>query len=133
MPKEPNHPTRQEIAQAEEIHRQFEADAISRQQNVLPLDAARNEGRFYGQLIRNERPLNSVQRIGFFLVGNLFFWWAIFIAIGAFPRFLSVIGLRLEPMAGKPISMVYLPFAALSLFLGVKVIVTAITPRRHKQ
>jgi hypothetical protein len=132
MPKEPNHPTRQEIEQAEETRR-FEADAISRQRNVLPLDAARNEGRFYGQLVRGERPLNSVQRIGFFLVGNLFFWWAIFIVVGAFPRYFSGIGLHLEPMGGKSVSMVYLPFAALSLLLGLKIIGTAIMPRRHKQ
>jgi hypothetical protein len=80
MPKEPNHPTRKEIEHEEETRRRFEADAILRQSNVLPMDAARNEGRFYGQLIRGSRPLNGVQRIGFFLVGSLFCWSAIFIA-----------------------------------------------------
>jgi hypothetical protein len=69
MPKRPHHPIRREIEHEDEDRRQFEADAISRQSNVLPLDAARNEGRFYGQLIRGERQLNGVQRIGFFLVG----------------------------------------------------------------
>ena len=43
-----------------EARRQFEADAISSQSNVLPLDAARNEGRFYGKLIRGERQLSGV-------------------------------------------------------------------------
>jgi hypothetical protein len=132
MPEKPNHRTRQGIEQAEETRRRFEADAISRQSNVLPMDAARNEGKFYGQLTRGERALDSVQRIGFFLVGNLFLWSAVFIIVGAFPRFFSVIGLRLQSIGDKSISIVYLPFAALSLFLGLKIIGTAITPRRRK-
>jgi hypothetical protein len=132
MPKEPSHPTRQEIEQVEETHRRFEADAISCQRNVLPMDEARNVGRFYGQIIRGERPLNAVQRIGCFLLGNLFFWGAITVVIGAFPRFFSVSGPRLEPIGGKSVSMVYLPFAAASLFLGLKIIAAAITPHRHK-
>ncbi len=65
MPENPHLPTRQETEHGEEARRRFEADAISRQSNVLPLDAARNEGRFYGKLIRGERPLSGVQRIGF--------------------------------------------------------------------
>jgi hypothetical protein len=48
MPKKPNHPTRQEIEHEEETRRRFEADALFRQSKVLPMDAARNEGRFYG-------------------------------------------------------------------------------------
>jgi hypothetical protein len=78
MPEKSNNPTHQEIEREEESRREFEADLISRQSNVLPLDAARNEGRFYGQLVRGERPLNGVQRIGFFLVGSLFCGSALF-------------------------------------------------------
>jgi hypothetical protein len=132
MPKEPNHPTRKEIEHEEETRRRFEADAILRQSNVLPMDAARNEGRFYGQLIRGSRPLNGVQRIGFFLVGSLFCWSAIFILLGAFPRLFSFIGLPVTLIANKSVSVLYLPFAALSLVLGLKIIGRAITPRGRK-
>jgi hypothetical protein len=132
MPKKANDPTMQEVEQREESQRRFEADTIARQSNVLPMDAARNEGRFYGELIRGERPLNGVQRIGFFLVGGLFCWSAVFIVISAFPQLFNGIGLGPTPISDRSISMLYLPFAALSLFLGLKVIGTAITPRKRK-
>ena len=132
MPKNPHHPTRQQTEQDEETRRRFESDAISRQSNVLPLDAARNEGRFYGQLIRGERHLNVVQRIGFFLVGSLFCASALFVVMGAFPRLFSYIGLSVAPIGNKSVWMVSLPFAALAFFLGLKVIGSAIAPRRRK-
>jgi hypothetical protein len=132
MPNTPKHPTPQEIERDEKTRQQFEVDAISRQSNVLPMDAARNEGRFYGKLIRGERSLNGVQRIGFFLVGFLFCSWAIFMVIAAFPRFFSSIGLGVEPISDKSTSMVYLPFAGLAFVLGLKVIVSAIAPRKRK-
>jgi hypothetical protein len=132
MPKNPHRPTRQEIEQEEKTRRRFEAEAISRQSNVLPLDAARNEGRFYGKLIRSERPLNGVQRIGFFLVGLLFCGSALFIVMGAFPGLFRFMGLHVVPIGDKSVSMVYLPFAALVFFLGLKVIGSAIAPGRRK-
>jgi hypothetical protein len=132
MHKNPHHPTREQTEQDEETRRRFELDAISRQSNVLPLDAARNEGRFYGRLIRGERHLNGVQRIGFFLVGLLFCASALIVVMGAFPRLFSYIGLSVAPIADKSVSMVSLPFAALALFLGLKVIGSAIAPRKRK-
>jgi hypothetical protein len=132
MPKKRHHPARQQTEKAEETRRRFESDAISRQSNVLPLDAARNEGRFYGQLIRGERHLTGVQRIGFFLVGLLFCASALFVVAGAFPRLFSYIGVSVAPIADKSVSMVSLPFAALVFFLGLKVIGSAIAPRKRK-
>ena len=128
MPNTPKHPIRQEIEQDEKTRQQFEADAISHQSNVLPMDAARNEGRFYGKLIRGERSLNGVQRIGFFLVGFLFCSWAFFIVITTFPRLFRIIGLGGDNSTSK----VYLPFAALAFVLGLKVIVSAIAPSKPK-
>ena len=132
MPNTPHHPTRQEIEQEEKTRRQFEADASSRQSNILPMDAARNEGRFYGSLIRSERSLNGVQRIGFFLVGFLFCGSALFIVTGAFPGLVRFMGLRVVPMGDKSVSMAYLPFAAIAFFLGLKLIGSAIAPRKRK-
>jgi hypothetical protein len=132
MPNTPNEPTHSEIEQEEKTRRQFEADAISRQSNVLPLDAARNEGRFYGALIRSERQPNGVQRVGFFLVGSLFWGTALFIVFGAFPALVRFMGLQVVPMGDKSVSMVYLPFAAIAFLLGLKVMVSAIAPRKRK-
>jgi hypothetical protein len=132
MPKNPHHPTRQEIEQGEEAGRRFEEDAISRQSNVLPLDAARNEGRFYGTLIRSEHPLSGVQRVGFFLVGSLFCGSAFFIGVEAFPGLLRFMNLHAVSMGDKSVSIVYLPFCALALFAGLKLIHSAIAPRSRK-
>jgi hypothetical protein len=132
MSNTPNRSTRQEIEQEEETRRRFEADAISRQSNVLPMDAARNEGRFYGKLIRGERAPSGVQRIGFFLVGFLFCSWAIFIVITSFPRLFGFINPGVELISDNSTPKIYLPFAALALFLGLKVIVSAISPRKQK-
>jgi hypothetical protein len=128
----PNHSTHQETYHGEENRRRLEADAISRQSNVLPMDTARNEGRFYGRLIRGECALNGIQRIGFFLVGSLFCWSAMFIVMLAFPRFFSLIGLPVALKGNESVSMLYLPLAAIGLFLGLKIIGRAIKPQRRK-
>ena len=112
--------------------KRFEADVVSRQSNVLPLDAARNEGRFYGQLICGDRELNGVQRIGFFLFGLLFCSWAIFNLIGAFPRLASPLGFRGD-LNNKTLSLLYVPFDLLVLFLGVKVIGTSLRASRRRK
>ena len=35
-----------------------------RQENLLPMETAYNEGRFFGLLLKGNRPLNTAQRIG---------------------------------------------------------------------
>jgi hypothetical protein len=46
---------------AEKDQSKLEQEFRSRQSNILPLDAARNEGRFYGLLIKMSRPPTGVQ------------------------------------------------------------------------
>lgn len=55
----PEEPSEQEIRRFEDDRHRFEADAVCRLSNILPLDAVRNEGGFYGQMIRG-RPLSNV-------------------------------------------------------------------------
>jgi hypothetical protein len=113
MPNIPKHPTRQEIEQDEKTRQQFEADTLSRHSDVLPMGAARNEkGRFYGELIRGERSRNGARRIGFFLVGFL----------------ICSLGILIVIDAGESTPMVFLPFGAFAILLGVKIIVSA--PKR---
>ena len=131
MPENPHDPSRREVEQKEKNRQQFEADALSRQSNILPMDAARNEGRFYGQLIRGDRPLNGAQRIGFFLIGAMFCGFGIFILAGAFPGFFNHIGFR-GVLSDKSESILYLPVAVVFLLLGLKVVITALRPHRRK-
>ena len=131
MPKNPHDPSRREIEQQEKSRQRFEADVLLRQSNVLPMDAARKEGRFYGQLIRGDRPLNGAQRVGFFLIGAMACGFGIFILAGVFPGFFSLIGLR-GVLSDKSQSILYLPVAALVLLLGLKVVITALRPHRRK-
>ncbi|MGB8543450.1 MAG: hypothetical protein WCD49_17605 [Candidatus Acidiferrales bacterium] len=131
MPKNPHDLTREENEQEKETRQRFESDAIARQSNVLPLDAARNEGRFYGTLIRGKRPFSGVQRIGFFFVGSLLCWSALFTVMSAFPGWFQSIGLNIVPIGDKSLSKVYLPFAALALFAGLKIIASAVAPFRR--
>jgi hypothetical protein len=132
MPKKAPHVPPREIEHEEATRRRFEADAIARQSNVLPLDAARNEGQFYGKLIRGKRPLHGVQRIGFFLVGSLLCGSALFTVLSAFPGLFRFMGLHIVTIGDKSLSIVYLPFAALALFAGLKVIASAVAPFRRK-
>jgi hypothetical protein len=132
MPKNSDYPTRQEIEQGEAARRRFEEDIITRQSNVLPLDAARNEGRFYGKLIRGERPLSGVQRAGFFLVGSLFCGMALFLVVDAFPGLLRFMDLHAVPMGDKSVAIVSLPFASLFFLLGFKLIRSAIVVRSRR-
>lgn len=51
MSDESRDPTAEELANEESLRR-FELEADFHQSNILPLDQAMNEGRFYGLLIR---------------------------------------------------------------------------------
>ncbi len=65
-------------------------------------------------------------------MGFLFCGSALFIGAGAFPGLVRSMGLRVVPMGDKSVSMAYLPFAAIALFLGLKLIGSAIAPRKRK-
>jgi len=64
----PNHES--DAARDDELGRlELEREWLSRQENVLPLEAAGNEGRFYGQVLKGRRQLTLVQRLGILLIG----------------------------------------------------------------
>lgn len=67
MPDEPRDATAEELADEKGLRR-FETEAAFHQSNILPLDSAMNQGRFYGLLIRGGQPLTITQRIGFLLI-----------------------------------------------------------------
>ena len=43
-----------------------------RQENILPLETAWNEGRFYGRVLKGTQPLSGIQRAGILLLGVQF-------------------------------------------------------------
>jgi hypothetical protein len=57
-----------ESSEIERARDQMERDWKLRQENVLPLPAAWNEGRFYGLVMLGKQALTIVQRIGILLV-----------------------------------------------------------------
>jgi len=115
----------------EDARARLESEFELNQSNVLPLDVARNEGRFYGSMIRGNRALNPAQRIGFFLMGFLACGQAFFAVLGAFPQLAKAAGMRVFPTDNQAISYAYLAFSALILFIGVKLIVKAFTPNKQ--
>ena len=110
---------------------EIQSDAERRLSSVLPLDAARNEGRFYGQIIRG-RPLNGVQRVGFFLVGFLFCFFAIFLFAAAFPNLAGAVGLS-SPATATASALFYVPFAMISLLVGLAAIGKSLGRRRQRR
>jgi hypothetical protein len=109
----------------------WQADAGKGQQNVLPLDAARNEGRFLGKILLGTGPLSIVQRIG-----------TIVLAVPVLAGGLGTLGLLLKHLdrlqlvdpihsiAGTIGNLVtgllVLLFLAVSLFVGFRLVLKAI-------
>jgi hypothetical protein len=104
--------------QYEEAPQLLQSQFASRQSNVLPLDAVRNEGRFYGRLLRGGRPLSGSQRIGFVLLGFIACAQAFFVVCGAFPELTSAVGMRPLPNSNRAALLAYLPFGLLNLLVG---------------
>lgn len=91
MPDEPRDATAEELANEEGLRR-FEAEAAFHQSNILPLDSAMNEGRFFGLLIRRGQPLTTAQRVGFLLIGTIFCGPGICSALAADSQLRDLIG-----------------------------------------
>jgi len=99
MTDEPRDATAEEIANEEGLRR-FEAEILFRQSNVLPMDSALNVGRFYGLLIRAQRPRNGMERVGFIFMGIL--WLSAALPVFPGPAFLFPFGLKFIWTACKP-------------------------------
>ncbi|MGC2089235.1 MAG: hypothetical protein WA638_07375 [Candidatus Acidiferrales bacterium] len=126
MPDESLDPTAEELANEKDLRR-FEAEAAFRQSNVLPLDYAMNEGRFYGLLMRGGRPLTAVQRIGFLLIAIMLCVPSFFIALASVPSWRHVIS---GGVLGGGVPMFYLPIAALVFLTGIRVVWVALRSSR---
>jgi hypothetical protein len=96
------------FAQQIELSRfEMERDWQLRQENVLPLETAWNEGRFYGRVLKGLQPLTTFQRVGVLLIAVQ--------AIGGSLILMFVNGRRLADIAP-----IWMPVLLLSLVLGVR-------------
>jgi hypothetical protein len=106
--------------EAERGRLEMEREWELRQENVLPLETAWNEGRFYGRVLKGRQPLTGIQRVGILLIGiqtvgvaamMLFLDWP-------FPKFgpsLKSIHRRLPD-----VSLVWMPVLLLGIALGLR-------------
>lgn len=124
--------TPEEVANEEAI-KHFEAEAAFRQSNVLPLESAMNEGRFYGLLVGKSRPLGVAQRLGFLFIGITLSGSAFLAICFLFPsEFPAFALLQPEPTAVSAYRIVWLPYSVILLAGGVWLILKALWPFRRR-
>jgi hypothetical protein len=128
MPNESREPTVEELI-AEKDLRRFEVEADFHQSNILPLDQAMNEGRFYGLLMRGGKSLTVVQRIGFLLIAVMLCLPNFFVILAAVPRWRHLIS---GGVLGSGVPMFYLPFAILLFLAGIRISWVALRPSRQQ-
>jgi hypothetical protein len=110
--------------------RQMERDWELKQENVLPLETAANEGDFYGRVIKGSQPLTGVQRAGILLIGlQAIGFAALTLFLGDFPK----VGPSLKSVHQHlpDISLVWMPVPLLGILLGVRFCWVAFKHRPH--
>jgi hypothetical protein len=110
-------------ASAEEFERgvmEMEDNWYLRQENILPLETAWNEGRFFGLLLKGSQPFTLFQRVGILVTGLQLAGIAsmMFILNSPLRRF----GPSLEFVNEQPsaVSLVLLPVFLLEIALGLR-------------
>lgn len=96
-----------------------------RQENVLPLETAWNEGRFYGLALKGSKRLTVVQRVGIFLIGLLVLGSSLTtVELGG----LHGAGPSLKSIAQSlpDVPLLFLPVVLLELALGLRLCRVAI-------
>lgn len=122
-----------ESGSSEEVElgrREMERGWELRQENVLPLQTAANEGGFYGRVLKGSQPLTGVQRAGILLIGLQA------IGMAALSLFFGVgpnIGPSLKSIYQQlpDVSLVWLPVPLLGVVLGVRFCWVAFKRRPH--
>lgn len=116
-------PAPDDDASAEEFERglmEMEDNWYLRQENILPLETAWNEGRFYGLLLKGNQLFTPFQRLGIFVTGvqavgvaSMFFY---------FDSLSRQIGPSLNMVKDRlpNISLFSLPFFLLEIALGLR-------------
>jgi hypothetical protein len=105
---------------AESGHENLRREFQRRQENVLPLDAARNQGRFYGLVTLGKGPFTGAQRVGILLVAISLLGFGLVMLASSIPP--SILGLSepLMPGAEWPPSPSVLLGICISLIVGLR-------------
>lgn len=114
----------------EDDHLEMERDWQLRQQNVLPLETAWNEGRFYGLVLKGNQRLTGVQRAGILVLGLL----AIGAALITFPmleRFHGVGPSINSTYWRRPDVVLSIPVIVLEFALGLRFCWVALKRSAH--
>ena len=116
-------PHADDLSQSQEAERgrlETERNWQLRQENILPLETAWNEGRFYGLVLKGSQRFTGVQRAGIFVLGLLAigFALAMFLALARFHG----VGPSLKSIYQRlpDVSLLSMPFILLEFALGFR-------------
>jgi hypothetical protein len=109
---------------------EMEHDWKLRQENILPLETARNEGRFYGRALKGSR-LTGVQRTGILLIGLQAIGFAAMMLFHEWPY--PKIGLSLKSFHQHlpDVPLIWMPVILLGAAFGLRFCWVALKPSRN--
>jgi hypothetical protein len=109
----------------------MERDWTLRQENVLPLETAQNEGRFYGRALEGSRRLTGVQRTGILLIGLQAVGFAAIMLFREWPYPKVGPSLRFFHQRLPDVPLVWMPVILLAAALGLRFCWVALKPHRN--
>jgi hypothetical protein len=110
---------------------EMERDWKLRQENVLPLEAAQNEGRFYGWALKGSRPLTGVQRTGILLIGLQAVGFAAMMLFHEWPYPKVGPSLKSFHQHLPDVPLIWMPVIFLGAALGLRFCWVALKPYRN--
>ncbi|HEV2615776.1 MAG TPA: hypothetical protein VGU63_04100 [Candidatus Acidoferrales bacterium] len=131
MPDKPQDATPEEIANEEGLRR-FEDDVASLQENVMPIDATRTDARIRAISAWLRGSLSPIQRLEFFFIGIMLGGFALMQVCFVFPRLLVAFGWPKAALPTYAASILFLPLDAILFAVGIKLIVSALSPNRRR-
>jgi hypothetical protein len=119
------------VGAPERGRQEMERDWTLRQENVLPLETAQNEGRFYGRALKGSRPLTGVQRIGILLIGLQAVGFASMMLFHEWPHPKVGPSLRFFHRHLPNVPFIRMPVILLSAAVGLRFCWVALKPHRN--
>jgi hypothetical protein len=110
---------------------EMERDWKLRQENVLPVETAQNEGRFYGRTLKGNRPLTAIQRTGILLIGLQAVGFAAMMLFheGPYPKVGPSLKSFHQHLPDLP--LIWIPVIFFAAALGLRFCWVALKPRRN--
>ena len=103
-----------------------------KQENVLPLETAWNEGGFYGHVLKGSRPLTRIQRTGILLIGLQLVGIAamMFFLEWPFPKAGPSVKLLYQQLPDVP--LIWMPVILLEAGVGLRFCWVALKPSQRR-